>query len=189
MKTTQKDVKIVTKDGINEIWEKISEDVAASFRMDEEEKRLFKNKNIAKLIGTLPFIACCKDAERTAVSHLGTYVLSCREAKHYFNATVLDNESVLERLRLINNFKGGNKTIIDRGMSLLALIMITDYKRDIELDHAIGKYNPIGAKAFDFASLERDLLDTINSIDCIQMDEIYCSDEGGIGTTAYWSWS
>ena len=183
------EMKVSKKEKIDEIWNEISEDVADSFRMEEKEKNLFKNKDIAKLIGTLPFLAGCEDAERTAVSHLGIYVLSCRETKHYFNPTLSDNKKVFERLRLINNFKGGNKEIIERGMSILALIMVTDYKRDIELDKAIGKYNPIGDSSFDFPSIQKELIEKVNNVSCPEMDEIYFYDDGGMGTEAYWSWS
>jgi hypothetical protein len=187
MSTTQNVLQLSKEQGIHEIWNMISEDVANSFRMDDEEKKRFKEKRIAKLIGSIPFLAGCKDAERTAVTHLGTYVLSCRETKHYYNANELDNETVFERLRLISTFKGGNQRIIDKGMSLIALIMISDYRRDIGIDDAIGKYNPVGDGAFDFNMLQLELLEKVNSVECVQMDEIY-SWEGDAEPDVFWSW-
>lgn len=187
MSTKQNVLRLSKEQGIHEIWNMISEDVANSFRMDDEEKKRFKQKSIAKLICSIPFLAGCEDAERTAVTHLGTYVLSCRETKHYYSANELDNKTVFERLRLISNFKGGDRRIIDKGMSLLALIMVSDYKRDIGIDDAIGKYNPVGDGVFDFSALQQELLENVNSVECVQMDEIYSWD-GGEGTEAFWSW-
>lgn len=174
-----------TKQGINEIVDLIMEDVATSFRMDLEEKKRFMEKNIARLIAAIPFLADCNDAARTAVSHLGIYVLSCRETKYHYNAVQDDNESIFERLRLINNFKGGDTKIIEKGMNLLTLIMLTDYKQDIELDAAIQKYNPLSDGSFDYDNLRNELIQKINEVDCPQMDEIYNQE---VGTRAFWAW-
>jgi len=168
---------------INRKWDEISDSLAAAFRMDEDEKRRFKAKDIAKLIGALPFIAGCEDAERTAVTHLGTYILSVRETKPYFNATMGDSTDVFERLRLGSNFKGGNQRIIEKGLSILALNMIYDYNRDIDIDDAIGKYNPVSDGSFDYSSLRADLERKIESVVSPEIDTIVCSD---IGPKAYW---
>lgn len=165
------------------IWEKVSEDVATAFRMDAEERKWFKNKGLAKLIAAIPFLAGCEDAERTAVSHLGTYILSIRETKHYFNPGPADNTSIFERLRLGSNFKGGDQRIIKRGMSLIARMMLEDYKRDVHIDKAINKYNPIEAGAFRYEETKRELEENISAVDCPGMDQIFASD---IGTRGFW---
>ncbi len=126
-------------------WMEISERVAEAFRMTPDERERLSQGRIAKLIAAIPFLAGCEDAERTAVAHLGTYLLSTRETKCYFNARSEDGTSVLERLRLGSNFKGGDARIIEKGLCLLALNMVSDYKRDIEEDERLGKYNPIAA--------------------------------------------
>jgi hypothetical protein len=153
-------------------WAEIAGRVAEAFRMTEEEKVWLFNGKIAKLIAAIPFLAGCEDAERTAAAHLGTYLLSVRETKCYFNAQVADKVSVLERLRLISNFKGGDQKIIERGLCLLALNMVSDYHRDIEEDAALGKYNPIAAGDWDFESTVVDLEYKILSVNCEEMDEI-----------------
>lgn len=170
---------------LDEIWDSISEDVTSAFRMDKEEKNQFKAKKIAKLIGCLPFLAECEDAKRTAIVHLGTYILSCRETKPYFHPTKGDNENIFERLRLINCFKGGNKNIIRKGMSLIALTMLNDYKRDINIDETLGKYNPLGDKVFNYENAEKELRDNIDKVECEKMDTIFNSD---VGTYEFWSW-
>lgn len=153
-------------------WAEISERVADAFRMDAEELQWFSTGRIAKLIAAIPFLAGCEDAERTAVAHLGTYLLSTRETKSYFNARAEDKSSVLERLRLISSFKGGDGRIIEKGLSLLALNMVSDYKRDIEEDARLGKYNPIAAGAWDFEDTVVNLEYKIVSVICEEMDEI-----------------
>jgi hypothetical protein len=93
---------------------------------------------------------------------------------------------VFERLRLISYFKGGNKKIIEKGMSLLALNMINDYKRDIPIDEAIGKYNPMADDSMNHMQLKAKLIKKITSVDCPEMDNIIKLE--GPGTQDYWGW-
>ena len=170
---------------INEKWEEISGNVALAFRMTEEESLRFRAKNIAKLIGALPFIAGCEDPERTAVTHLGAYVLSVRETKGYFNAGLADNTDIFERLRLGSNFKGGDPGVIKKGMSSLALNMLEDYVRDIHLDTILGKYNPVKEGVFDPSALREELLTAIKTVECPEMDSIIGDDPVPF---TYWGW-
>lgn len=177
--------KLTETEELKTLWDSISTDLAEAFRMSEEETLQFKNKNVARLICAIPFLAGCEDAERTAVSHLGTYLLSTRETKHFFNPNKADDAEILERLRLIGNFKGGDSKVIERGMSALALNMLDDYHRDVELDAAIGKYNPVASGAMDYESLREKLITRIAEIECPAMDEIVM---GGMGTLGYWGY-
>jgi len=153
-------------------WAEISDRIAGAFRMTEEEKARLASGMIAKLIAAIPFLAGCEDAERTAVAHLGTYLLSVKETKPYFIARPEDGASPLERLRLGADFKGGDRRIIEKGLCLLALNMVADYKRDIEEDAALGKYNPIAAGAWDFESTVADLQYKILLVPCEEMDAL-----------------
>ena len=153
-------------------WAEISDRLSEAFRMTAEEKEWFCEGRIAKLIAAIPFLAGCEDAERTAVAHLGTYLLSTRETKRYFNAQPEDKASVLERLRLGSNFKGGDARIIEKGLCLLALNMVSDYHRDLDEDARLGKYNPIAAGAWDYKTVVADLEYRIVCVDCQEMDEL-----------------
>jgi len=155
------------------IWCRISNDVAESFRMPEDEKQRFKDKAIARLIAAIPLMAGCENAERTAVSHLGTYILSNRETKHYYNPSISDNKSILERLRLISTFRGGNSDIINKGMALIALSMLFDYKRDVYVDETLGKYNPVAENVFHFNTQKKALEKIIQSTECKELDALF----------------
>ncbi|MBT3275044.1 MAG: hypothetical protein HN368_17955, partial [Spirochaetales bacterium] len=100
-------------------WQELGGAVADAFRFTKKERASFLGNNLPRLIAAIPFIADCDDPERTAISHLGTYVLSIR-AKRYALAQPSDDEYVLKRLELLNNFSGGNADIINRGMNLIA---------------------------------------------------------------------
>ncbi len=164
-----------------ETWRRISGEIAGAFRMTAEEAEEFGRHKIARLIAALPYLAGCDDAGRTAVAHLGTYVLSGRETKHWFNATARDSASILERLWLISDFRGGDAKIIERGLKLLALNMISDYGRDVAEDATLGKYNPVAAGDFDFRKTVEDLEWSILSTSCPEMDEIISIGEMPLG--------
>ncbi len=153
-------------------WGEICDAVSKAFRLTAEEQSALQKKEVAKLIAAIPFLAECEDAERTSVAHLGTYLLSVRETKKYFNATENDSETVFERLRLISNFKGGNQAIIERGMNLLALNMVSDYRRDAEEDVFLRKYNPVSAGDFDYPTTIDELKERIREVPCPEMDKI-----------------
>lgn len=166
-------------------WPSIVQSVSEAFRMDAEEQAWLENKKIAQLIGSIPFLAGCEQPARTAIAHVGTYLLSIKETKPYFNADPSDDIDMLERLRLIMNFRGGDERIIARGMSLIGLIMLEDYKRDIHIDEVLGKYNPVASGAIDYDGTKVRLLSAIRAVDCPAMDRIFAED-GPVGPDGFW---
>ena len=152
-------------------WEPVMLGVAEAFRMGPEETGRFTEKEIARLIAAIPFLAGCEDPERTAASHLAAYVLSVK-MKHIANCVPGDDADVFRRLEMINNFIGGDSRIIRKGMSMIAFNMIMDYRRDIGEDLRLGKHNPIESGAWDFNELCERLKDDVESVDCPEMEEV-----------------
>lgn len=153
-------------------WNEIADSVADAFRMQPHEREWFRNKPVARLIAAIPMMAGCQDAERTAVAHLGTYLLSVKSTKPYFNASTDDDKGIFERLRLGMNFVGGDQGVIDKGMSMLALCMVIDYAQDAGEDQMRGKYNPVGSGAFDYQAIRADLEERIAAVECPEMEMI-----------------
>lgn len=153
-------------------WSEIADSVADAFRMQPHEREWFNNKPVARLIAAIPLMAGCHDAERTAVANLGTYLLSIKSTKPYFNATPADDTDIFERLRLGMNFVGGDEAVIDRGMSMLALCMVINYSQDAVEDRMRGKYNPVETGTFDYATIREDLETRIAAVECPEMEMI-----------------
>ena len=152
-------------------WESIAERVSQSFRFTADEEKRFNDNKVAQLIGATPFIAGCLDPLRTAISNLGTYVLSIRN-KDLARPKPSDDQYILRRLELLNKFIGGDEAVIQRGMNVLALLMLNDYSRDVNEDAELGKYNPISGGAFDFEVEKARLTAEIDATPCEAMDEI-----------------
>lgn len=151
-------------------WNNIVDETAISFRLTNDERRSLYSSRIARLIGALPFLAGCDEAERTSLAHIGTYLVAARGSKTTFNHNYNDDKGVMNRLEEIGHFKGGNQAILEKGMKLLALNMVHGYMRDIEYDKSINKYNPISAGVWDYKLLVKSLTDDIKSIKCSEMD-------------------
>ena len=168
-------------------WSEIADSIADAFRMQPHEREWFNNKPVARLIAAIPLMAGCHDAERTAVAHLGTYLLSIKSTKPYFNANTADDTDIFERLRLGTNFVGGDQAIIEKGMSMLALSMVIDYAQDTAEDTLRGKYNPVESGAFDYPAIREDLETRIAAVDCPEMEMIlrdFDTQDGWWGITA-----
>ena len=163
-------------------WENIAVSVADAFRMNKEDREWLQNKDLAKLIAAIPYLAGCEDPGRTAITHLGAYLLSIR-IKTVANCQPTDDIDLFRRLEMINNFIGGDQAIIQKGMSLIALNMIADYARDIEEDRLFGKYNPVDSGAFDYEYEKKRLGTIIKSVQCREMDEIMSLD---VAIESYW---
>ena len=165
-------------------WDEIAEQTADAFAMTESQRERFARNRIAKLIASIPFLAECEQPHRTALSHLATYIVSCR-VKGIANPTPADDHDIMARLALIANFIGGDRRVIDRGMALLALNMVADYQRDIAEDLAAGKHNPVASGAFDFETESARLHKTIVATECPEMDDILDADGS---TEQFWSY-
>ncbi len=164
--------------------EALLQQVAAAFRFDRDETERFVAKPLARLIASLPFLAGCDHPERTAVEHLGVYVLSCRQTREAFYATPGDDRDVYARLEAGMHFSGGDQAIVDRGMALIALTMVNDYVRDVTVDRVLGKHNPVATGAWDASELIERLTAQVNAVRSPEMDAIFSLEAG---TLNWWN--
>ncbi len=129
---------------MNALWGKLADIAVDSLRMTDGEAERFRSSRVARLVGLLPYLAGCEDAERTALSHLATLVIAGRgEARRAFDHCPADDAEPLARLRTVSDYKGGDEAIISRGLTLLGLCMVAGYRRDEEADRLLGAYNPV----------------------------------------------
>ena len=152
-------------------WERISLLVAEAFRLSISELESLRQNPVARLVGTLPVIAGCRDADRIGVTHLSAYLVA-RRCSAIFDHRVEDDREVLNRLERISHFSGGDSTLIERGMNLLALTMVACYQRDVKTDRLAGVYNPVGSGAWDVETIKTQLIREIRAVPAPRMDEV-----------------
>jgi len=168
----------------NSLWEKLSEKSAEALRMTEKEAQAFRANKIARLVGLLPFVAGCDDAERTALAHLAVFVVANRgQARHVFDHSPADDAEPLARLRAIADFRGGDAATLERGMALLGLCMVSGYRRDAEPDRMLGAYNPVNTENGRIADAESAFRRSIAGAAPNEVDAILSVEEAEKG---YW---
>jgi len=158
-------------------WKTIYGAIALTFRLTEEETDHLANNKVARLIGSLPLIAGCEDAERTALAHLAIYLTAASGGKAWFNHRLSDNGDITSRLALGMTFTGGDKKIIERGMDLLAMVMLYGYNRD-----EAGKYNPLNDGSWNFEQLSTQLRKKLDLAPCPRLDAILTPGESNLYT-------
>ncbi len=153
-------------------WDYLVTELSNVFRFTKEEKEKFSKNKVAKLIASIPFVANCVEPERTAIAHLCLYVSELKGFQKYCAYTPSDDSDIFNRLAFISTFEGGNKTIIEHGMNILALIMIENYKRTENLDKENGICNPFVQGTWDYKKLKNKLLWKINKDEVPEFDWI-----------------
>jgi hypothetical protein len=167
-----------------EIWQEIASIIASSFAMSKARADKLRTSATAKLIAAIPFLAGCREPERTALAHLATYIVASDEAAQaVFDHKPGDDYDVFARLAPIAGFEGGDPAIINRGMKLLAINLIAGYRRDLETDRSSGHYNPIRAGTWNADDKLLSLTSSIASIPCEEMDQIMTSERA---TNSWW---
>jgi hypothetical protein len=162
-------------------WREIASIIAASFAMDADRSERLLGNATAKLIAAIPFLAGCREPGRSAIAHLATFVVAGNEpGAAAFDHRPGDDYDFLARLGTIAHFEGGEPALIDRGMKLLAAMMIEGYSRDLESDRQKGLYNPLAEGIWDAQSGLAALRKSIGATDCAEMDAI-AAPEGGKG--------
>ncbi len=153
-------------------WDYIITELSNVFRLTKEETERLYSSNTAKLIAAIPFVAECKEPERTAIAHLCIYEAEILGFQKYFAHLPSDDSDIFKRLRCISDFDGGNKEVIDHGMSLLALIMLEGYNKSKTEDIKAGKYNPLASGKWDYRQIKLKLLTDIEKIENSPLDNL-----------------
>ena len=74
-----------------------------------------------------------RQPEETAFSHLILYLISLHEsARGIYLHRPADDKDVYTRLFPVSNFLGGNSTVIQCSLDLIAFTMLANYRKDAE---------------------------------------------------------
>jgi hypothetical protein len=154
-----------------EFWSKIVRLVAEALRLSISEMNALQQNRTAKLIGALPALAGARDADRVAVQHVITY-LTAQRLEAIFDHRRDDDQPLTARLERISHFPGGDRRVLQRGMDLLTLLMISGYERSQVTDRRKGVYNPLGSGSWDGDREKTRLVKAIRAVPSPEMDQI-----------------
>jgi hypothetical protein len=114
----------------------------------------------AKLTAAIPYLAGSEDPDRFAVSNLLTFHAATK-ARKLFDHRPADDEDVFRRLAAFHVGSKADPKVVDYGLSLLALISLSDHEHDADADQKAGKYNPLNARKWDAAAVRKELEDEL----------------------------
>lgn len=144
---------------------------AEVLRLTPGEMEKLRSNRVARLIGAIPVIADCPNADRVALQHLITYITAI-QLDAIFDHRREDDSPVDARLERISHFPGGKRKIIQRGMDLLTLMMISGYEKSQLADQRKGVYNPIASGVWDSERERARLVRAIRGVSSPEMDQI-----------------
>jgi hypothetical protein len=146
----------------NDQWEEVSSRVRVILDYGVVKKEWLESNRMAKFIAAVPFLAGCRKAMETSFVHLLTYLAALDESvKDFFMHGPEDDSDVYSRLTSLLMFPGGDDRVLSCYRDLLALCMVSNYRKDAEADRLVGKYNPVGEGVWDGEKLTMNLLESI----------------------------
>ena len=152
-----KKLNVVFADDFVEVpeWNYFEDELVKVFRLNNNERKTLHESTVAHLIAAIPFAAGCDDPFRTAILHLGAYMMELRGFEKYCSHLLFDDSNIMSRLDSISNFKGGDESIKEHGMIMLVLIMLEGYHKSQKKDAETGKYNPLNSGAWDYERIKQ----------------------------------
>lgn len=143
-------------------WETVSSRVRVFLDYGIAETEWLEGSRMARFIAAVPFLAGCRKAMEISFTHLLVYLASWDDStKELFYHKPTDDGDIYSRLFPILGFNGGNEETLRCCRELLALCMISGYRKDAEKDQELGKYNPLNAGAWDATALVEKLTESI----------------------------
>lgn len=168
-----------------EQWSNITGRAGAVLNYGIKEKEWLKSSKMARLIAEVPYLAGCDKPETTAFSHLMIYLIAMHEsAKDVFLHKRDDDNDLYTRLFPISNFIGGDTSIIQCCLDLMGLCMLSNYKNSADEDRKLGKYNPINANQWNYATESEKLLKKVNQTMTPEIAAVYAVEDALKG---YWA--
>ncbi len=69
-----------------------------------------------------------------------------------------DDEDVFRRLATFHVGNHAEPRVVDYGLTLLALMTLSNHERDADKDRSTGRYNPLNTKKWDADTVRKELL-------------------------------
>lgn len=164
-------------------WDYIIPEVSKVFRLNDSERQFLENSSIAKIIVTIPFEANCVNPERIAISHLGIFLMEIKGFQTYCAHLPSDDYDIFSRLERISHYQGGDSSVIEHGMALLALSMLEGYKNSRRNDISNNTYNPLNSHEWNYNLVKKHICKILRKQSCPIIDGLFYSEPV---TPAWW---
>jgi len=154
-------------------WESLVDEVLNGMPDLKDQRHFILKHRLCRLIGMLPFIAGTTNPVRDGFTNLSLFLLSkFNPVKDVYEHQPQDDKDIMVPLIPYCHFSGGNEKLLSRGMHLVAMVLLMDYKKNMDRDLDENKYNPLNSGQWDFEEVMETLELCIQDIPCPIMDDI-----------------
>lgn len=116
--------------------------------------KAYQDKQVAKLVAAIPYLAGADDPDRQAVSNL-LILHAATKARKLFDHRESDNADLQRRIAAFEFGPKADPKVVQYGKNLLTLIMLSDHEKDLEADKKAGKYNPLAAGVWNASAQKK----------------------------------
>lgn len=154
-------------------WNNLVSEVLKGMPELEERREYILEHRLCKLIGMLPFIAETKQPLRDGFTNLSLFLLSKHTpVRDVYEHNPQDDQDIMRPLIPYCHFTGGDEKILSRGMHLVAMVLIMDYKKNMDQDLDQNRYNPLNSGQWNYEGIMETLSLCVEDLYCPEMDEI-----------------
>lgn len=156
-----------------ENWKHLVSEVLKGMPEQEDNKAFILEHRLCRLIGMLPFIAKTKQPLRDGFTNLSLFLLSKHTpVKEVYEHKPQDDQDIMRPLIPYCHFTGGDEKILSRGMHLVAMVLLMDYKKNMDQDLEENRYNPLNSGQWHYENIMETLSLCVEDVYCPEMDDI-----------------
>lgn len=158
-------------------WKCLVSEVLKGMPELEDQKAYILDHRLCRLIGMLPSIAGTEQPLRDGFTNLSLFLLSKHTpVKDIYDHKPQEDQDIMRPLIPYCHFTGGDERILSRGMHLIAMVLLMDYKKNMDRDLDLNSYNPLNSGQWDYEGIMETLSLCVEDIDCPEMDDILSVD-------------
>jgi len=166
--------KVLAGQDYNGIWKEMHKDLMKAMPEYGEYGDFIKESRLCRLIGLLPFLGRTGNPYRDGFSNLTVYILGTfSPVRNIYSHYPQDDRDVMSRLAPLCGFSGGDRRILARGMHIVALVLLMEYRRHQDEDLRENRYNPLNAGTWDYEAIVSTLKQCVVENGCSVMDSVF----------------
>jgi hypothetical protein len=156
------------------LWKTIVKQVQVAMNLSDEEATKVENHKLVRMFGLLPSFAGCPNPVGTGFLNVTVYLAERKGGRDLFLHNQEHDSDILSRLQPFRNIMcQGDQAVVEKGLSLASLVMLKDYKEDVQTDTQNRKYNPIASGAWDFDQVRGRLVSTVKKVRTRRLDAVF----------------
>ena len=156
-----------------ETWEYLVDEVLMGMPQYLDKRDTIVRHRLCRLIGMLPYIASTDNPVRDGFTNLSLFLLSKDSpVEDVYNDNLSGHKDIMRPLIPFCHFSGGDERLLSRGMHLVAMVLLMDYRKNRDRDLDENRYNPLNSGQWNYNAVMETLSLCVEDVPCPLMDDI-----------------